>query len=387
MVRNLLAIFQWMKRSKSYRAWVASTKESYERIRRLFSWRRRFRSRAKIRPVQPNLEMLEARVVPTISIGTATYPTLAAAVAAASPDDTINIDTTGMPTGGYVGGVTISTSLTIAGPTSGTLPTICAPTTSLSGRNNAIFDVTDGASVTISDVIVDGSAATSTTALTYGIYVGGSASLTLNSSTIQYIQNSFTTGVGLQAGDFANSDTGTVNLTDDVIGYYDAGAVIIDGPSSSGTITDCVVAANGDAVGGPADDIQATNGASDTITKAIPTLQVSDAGGSYTGSAYPATVTVAGVSGVYGSTLEGISPVVTYYDNATGILSATAPSAGGTYTVFASFPGSTDYQARRQRPQLPSTPFPLATAIPRTSSPAQTATCGSSKQMATTLAG
>ena len=175
--------------------------------------------------------------------------------------------------------------------------------------------------------------------MVYGVYVGGSATLTMNYSSIYNVTNSSTTGVGLQAGDYGSSDTGTADLTDDVIGYYQAGAVIIDGPSSAGTMTDCVVAAFGDATGGAAYDIQATNGASITDNKATPTVVISDSGGVYDGSAYPATATVAGImAGIDdtpASSLEGVSPNVTYYDNSTGAVSVDAPTQGGTYTVFA----------------------------------------------------
>ncbi len=77
-----------------------------------------------------------------------------------------------------------------------------------------------------------------------------------------------------------------------------------------------------------------------TIGKATPNVIVSDAGGPYSGSTYPATGTVDG-----GNSLEGVSPTLTYYagTNATGTALSGAPSAVGTYTVLASFAGSADY--------------------------------------------
>ena len=71
---------------------------------------------------------------------------------------------------------------------------------------------------------------------------------------------------------------------------------------------------------------------------------MTDAGGVYTGSTYPATATVTGLSGTAAS-LEGVTPTLTYYVGSTpsGNGSSTAPSAVGTYTVVAAFAGSTDY--------------------------------------------
>jgi hypothetical protein len=82
-----------------------------------------------------------------------------------------------------------------------------------------------------------------------------------------------------------------------------------------------------------------------TITPATPVVAVTDAGGTFAGTPYPASATITGVSGVSGISLEGVSPSLMYYvgSPATGTGSHTAPSAVGTYTVVASFPGSADY--------------------------------------------
>ena len=70
-----------------------------------------------------------------------------------------------------------------------------------------------------------------------------------------------------------------------------------------------------------------------------------DAGGTYTGSAYPATATVNGVA-----TLEGVAPTLSYFrgtftsvSQLTGLTPLAGASAAGNYTVEASFAGSTDY--------------------------------------------
>ena len=83
------------------------------------------------------------------------------------------------------------------------------------------------------------------------------------------------------------------------------------------------------------------------VEGATPTVTVSDLGGPYTGSPYPATAMVNG-----GASLEGISPTLAYYvgSTATGTPSATPPSSIGTYTVVANFAGSTDYPAASSSP-------------------------------------
>ncbi|MHB1556630.1 MAG: beta strand repeat-containing protein, partial [Isosphaeraceae bacterium] len=82
-----------------------------------------------------------------------------------------------------------------------------------------------------------------------------------------------------------------------------------------------------------------------TVNPATPTVSVSDSGGTYNGSAFDATDSVAGLSGVGASTLEGVGLTLTYYtgSTATGTPLSGAPSTAGTYTVVAAFAGSTDY--------------------------------------------
>jgi hypothetical protein len=82
-----------------------------------------------------------------------------------------------------------------------------------------------------------------------------------------------------------------------------------------------------------------------TVAQATPTLQVTDAGGTYNQLAFAATVRVAGVNGVAGPSLEDVTPSLTYYS---GPMASATPLAGapilpGTYTAKASFAGSLDY--------------------------------------------
>jgi hypothetical protein len=85
------------------------------------------------------------------------------------------------------------------------------------------------------------------------------------------------------------------------------------------------------------------------VAKATPNLSFTDPGGTYDGNPFAASVTVAGVGGDNSSagSLQGISPAITYYAGAgtSGTsLGSTPPSAPGTYTVVAAFPGDNDYQ-------------------------------------------
>jgi hypothetical protein len=74
-------------------------------------------------------------------------------------------------------------------------------------------------------------------------------------------------------------------------------------------------------------------------------VSVSDAGGTYDQQPFAATATVAGVNGISGPSLEGVTPTLTYFSGSTasGTPLAGAPTLPGTYTVKASFAGSADY--------------------------------------------
>ena len=107
------------------------------------------------------------------------------------------------------------------------------------------------------------------------------------------------------------------------------------------------------------------------VNQATPTVYVQDAGGTYDGMPFPATATVAGVVPGVDDTpapsLEGVSPTLTYYD-ANGNPLSGAPSAVGTYTVVATFPGSADYtSATSSAPAtfvIAPTPTPTPTPTP-----------------------
>lgn len=83
------------------------------------------------------------------------------------------------------------------------------------------------------------------------------------------------------------------------------------------------------------------------VARAVPAVTISDQGGVYTDGAFAATALVSGLNGNSSESLEGVSPVVEYYAGtaATGTPLAGPPSAIGTYTASAIFPGSADYTA------------------------------------------
>ena len=91
-------------------------------------------------------------------------------------------------------------------------------------------------------------------------------------------------------------------------------------------------------------NITATSG-SFSVSQATPTVNVTDAGGTFNGSTYPATCTVTGLSGVPGTSLDGVTPTLAYYagTTATGTPLSGPPSDAGTYTAQCSYAGSTSY--------------------------------------------
>jgi len=92
------------------------------------------------------------------------------------------------------------------------------------------------------------------------------------------------------------------------------------------------------------------------VQPAAATLTLRDAGGTYNGSPFAATATVAGVvlgvDSTPGASLEGVAPTLTYYAGATaaGTPLLNAPTDAGTYTALASFAGSADYSAAQSTP-------------------------------------
>src|SRR5262249_11536608 len=120
--------------------------------------------------------------------------------------------------------------------------------------------------------------------------VNGSASLECVTPTLAYYSGTF---VDLAALDAANPNA--LPGAPSVAGAYTAVASFV----------------------GSADYSRSRALANFTITKATPTVSVSDAGGAFNGSAFPATDSVAGVVPEVDLTpansLEGVSPMLAYY--------------------------------------------------------------------------
>jgi hypothetical protein len=122
---------------------------------------------------------------------------------------------------------------------------------------------------------------------------------------------------------------------------------------------------------GSADYAPASNSTTFSIAQAAPAVVVTDAGGTYSGAAFPAAATVAGVvKGVDdtpAATLEGVGRALDYqlldaHGNPVRDLGSTPPSVAGSYKVTASFPGSADYA-----PASSSTTFGIVQAAPAVS--------------------
>ena len=134
--------------------------------------------------------------------------------------------------------------------------------------------------------------------------------------------------------------------------YYVGGTPISGPPAAAGTYT--VVASFAGSTDYQAKSAQVTF----TIGQATPSVTVTDAGGTFTGQPFPATASVAGVGGTQAASLESVTPTLTYYAGGTPL--SGAPAAAGTYTVVASFAGSTDYKAA----QSTALPFTIGQATP-----------------------
>jgi hypothetical protein len=127
----------------------------------------------------------------------------------------------------------------------------------------------------------------------------------------------------------------TVGLTLDYVNATTLADLGSNAPSAAGNYKVTATFA------GSADYAASSNFTSFSIGQATPTVVVTDAGGAFKGSAYPATATVNG-----GSTLETVGLTLDYVNTATlADLGSTAPSAAGTYKLTASFPGSADYSS------------------------------------------
>ena len=140
-------------------------------------------------------------------------------------------------------------------------------------------------------------------------------------------------------GSFVGSLEGVAPSLTYFAGSSANGTSLTSAPSSAGSYT--VVAS----FSGSTDYGSATSSASFTITRAMPMVQVNDSGGTFNASSFLASANVAGVNGSFSGSLEGVAPSLTYFagSSTNGTSLTAAPSSAGSYTVVASFAGSTDY--------------------------------------------
>ena len=172
-----------------------------------------------------------------------------------------------------------------------------------------------------------------------GTYTGSSPTVTATVAGVGGTPGPNLEGVSLSLVYFGGTYTSTAQL---------AGVdPLADAPSGAGSYTILATFA------GSTDYTSGTALVDYTIAQATPALGITDANGTYDLSAFPATVTAAGVDHTPGASLEGIRPSLAYYSGSytspsqlTGVtpLSA-APIGAGSYTIEASFAGSADYAA------------------------------------------
>ncbi len=173
-------------------------------------------------------------------------------------------------------------------------------------------------------------------------YTSAAASTTFtisNASTTVSVTDNGGTYTGLA---FTATTASIENVTPSLT-YYSGtsitGTALSGTPTTAGTYT--VLAS----FSGSTDYASGTASTTFTISKATPSVGVTDTSKAFNGAAFTASETVTGVSQVAGTSLENVTPGLTYYSgtSVTGTALSGAPTTVGTYSVLASFAGSTDY--------------------------------------------
>ncbi len=281
------------------------------------------------------------------------------------------------PTLTYYTGTSATGTALSGAPTSASTYTVLASfagstdyTSGTASTTFTISEATPGVSVTDNGGTYTGSAFTATTASLEGItptltyYTGtsatgtalsgaptsagtytvlasfaGSTDYTSGTASTTFTISKATPGVsvtdngGMYTGSAFTATTASLEGITPTLTYYTGtsatGTALSGAPTSASTYT--VLAS----FAGSTDYTSGTASTTFTISKATPGVSVTDNGGTYTGSAFAATT----------ASLEGITPTLTYYTgtSATGTALSGAPTSAGTYTVLASFAGSTDY--------------------------------------------
>jgi trimeric autotransporter adhesin len=333
----------------------------------------------------------------------ATLDTIGATLVGVFSGDTVNLSTSGA-IGTFASqnvgtGITVTVSgLTIGGAQADDY-TLTQPTTT-ANITPAGLTVTG---ITAANKVYNANASAAlnntTDATLVGVFIGDTVNLSTSGATGTFASQNVGTGItvtvagltisGAQVGDYTlTQPTTTANITPaglTVSGItasnmvYDAsttaalntssaallgvfsgdtvnlGTSVATGNFTSASVgTGIVVIVSGLTISGPQSGDYTLTGPTTTanINPATPRVRVTDVGGTYNGSAFPASASIIGVSGEAGSSLEGIVPSAVYYlgTTAAGTPLSRAPIDSGTYTVVAEFPGSADYVATQSDP-------------------------------------
>jgi parallel beta-helix repeat protein len=217
---------------------------------------------------QLRLEALEERWCPsTLTVGPGqTYTTINAALTAAHPGDTINVNPST-----YTEQLTITkANLTLKGITvSGAHPTIRSPGSvtpvSVGGFNigAALVDITAGGD-TVTNFTING--ATNTDGNLYsGVRVrsGGSATISSNTITGLITTSSQLFGIGIQIGTNRGGGSGaTATVTSNTIQNYFGAGILVDGSQASATIKSNTITGRGSGNNGETEyGVQVSRGA------------------------------------------------------------------------------------------------------------------------------
>ncbi len=266
--------------------------------------------------------------------------------------------------GAYTGAAFTATTASLDGVT---------PSLSYYSGTSASGTALSGAPTTVGTYTVLASIAATTQ------YTSGTASTTFTITkalpTVSLTDNSGTFTGSAFTATTASLETVTPSLT-----YYSGTSVTGTGttsaPSTAGTYT--VLAS----FAGSTDYSTGSTSTTFTISQATPTVSVFDNSGTYTSSAFSANDAVAGVSHIAGTSLETVTPSLTYYSgtSVSGTGATSAPSTVGTYTVLASFAGSADYTTANA-----STTFSITKALPTVSLTDNSGTFTGSAFTATTI--
>ena len=202
-------------------------------FRRLLGFEDRMASRSRLRPrVRPHLETLENRLVPA-TIHVHSGQSIQAAVLAANPGDTIQVDP-----GTYTEQVKISTNS--HGVTLNNLKLQGAGQNSIiQFGSGAVVEISVATNVTLDHFTIQGTGS----GPAFGVEVDSAASATISNDDVTQINGP--NGVGILVGLASAGTTGTATITHDTIEKYQKGGIVVDNTGSSAEIDHTTVTGSG----------------------------------------------------------------------------------------------------------------------------------------------